>query len=206
MICLLFNYLIKTRPSKGKVARSVATTSMVDAIAQRHGIEVVETPVGFKFIGKLISEGDCIIGGEESGGLSIGGHLPEKDGILACLLVAEMAASAGRPIRDILKALYKEVGRFYGERLDIHLTQEAKDALLNRLNTNPPEKIAGTAVSRINRIDGFKFILIDGSWVLFRPSGTEPIVRIYMESSSSGKLKKMITEVKGTVPVLGLSP
>ena len=202
----MFNYLIKTRPRKGKVARSVATTSMVDAIAQHHGIEVVETPVGFKFIGKLISEGDCIIGGEESGGLSIGGHLPEKDGILACLLVAEMAASAGRPIRDILKALYKEVGRFYGERLDIHLTQEAKDALLNRLNTNPPEKIAGTAVSRINRIDGFKFILIDGSWVLFRPSGTEPIVRIYMESSSSGKLKKMITEVKGTVPVLGLSP
>ncbi len=193
VICLLFNYLIKTRPSKGKVARSVATTSMVDAIAQRHGIEVVETPVGFKFIGKLISEGDCIIGGEESGGLSIGGHLPEKDGILACLLGAEMVASAGRPIRDILKALYKEVGKFYGERLDIHLTQEAKDALLNNLKTNPPEKIAGTAVSRINRIDGFKFILADGSWVLFRPSGTEPIVRIYMESSSLKKLKDMIT-------------
>jgi alpha-D-glucose phosphate-specific phosphoglucomutase len=213
VICLLFDYLVKTRnvrlggrPKMRNVARSVATTSMVDAIAQRHGIEVIETPVGFKFIGKLISEGDCIIGGEESGGLSIGGHLPEKDGILACLLVSEMVASVRRPIRDILKALYKEAGRFYGERLDIHLTQEAKDALLNRLNTNPPEKIAGTAVLRINRIDGFKFILIDGSWVLFRPSGTEPIVRIYLESSSSKKLKEMIDEVKGTVPVLGLSP
>lgn len=203
VICLLFDYLVKTRnvrlggrPKMRNVARSVATTSMVDAIAQRHGIEVIETPVGFKFIGRLISEGDCIIGGEESGGLSIGGHLPEKDGILACLLVSEMVASVRRPIRDILKALYKEVGRFYGERLDIHLTQEAKDALLDRLNTNPPEKIAGTAVSRINRIDGFKFILIDGGWVLFRPSGTEPIVRIYLESSSSKKLKEMIDEVK----------
>ncbi len=210
LICLLFDYLIKTRnvrlggrhkrraerPPGRKVARSIATTSMVDAIAKRHGIEVIETPVGFKFIGPIISEGDCIIGGEESGGLSIGGHLPEKDGILACLLAAEMVAMEGRPIRDILERLSKEVGRFYAERLDLHLTQKAKESLLDMLETKPPKKITGVAVSRINRIDGFKLILADGDWVLFRPSGTEPIVRIYLESHSKRKLKDMIVEVK----------
>ena len=191
VLALLTDYLIKTRNSRGMVARSVMTSSFVDAVARKHGIEVRETPVGFKYIGDILVNEDMIIGGEESGGLTVGGHIPEKDGILACLLMAEMVAVEKKSIRKILQDLYKQVGTFLSDRINVRLTPERMEKLKSRLKNNPPDKIAGLKVKELITIDGFKFILDDNSWTGIRLSGTEPVVRIYVESNTKAKIAKL---------------
>ncbi len=191
VIALLLDYLVRVRGMKGGVARSVATSHFVDAVARKHGIEVYETPVGFKYIGELISQDRIIIGGEESAGLSIKGHVPEKDGILACFLVAEMVAREGKPVKALLERLYGEVGYYLTKRENITLTPELEDAFPDKL-TNPPLDFAGVRVGELVTIDGSKFILDDGSWLLFRKSGTEPVVRLYGEASSPGRLTALM--------------
>ena len=187
IVALLLDYLVRVRGMKGGVARSVATSHFVDAVARKHGIEVYETPVGFKFIGELISQDKIIIGGEESAGLSIKGHVPEKDGILACFLVAEMVAREGMPVKALLERLYAQVGRFVTKRENITLSPALEEAFPDKL-TNPPDDFAGARVKESVTIDGCKFILDDGSWLLFRKSGTEPVVRLYGEASNPERL------------------
>ncbi|MFH1541020.1 MAG: hypothetical protein ABID79_04110 [Elusimicrobiota bacterium] len=191
-IALLLEHLIKTRGWKGVVARSVMTTHLVDAIAKKHNVEIRETPVGFKYIGEVMTKEKMIIGGEESGGLTIMGHIPEKDGILACLLVAEMVAINKKPIKEILKQIYREVGTILSERLNFHLPSEKMNSIKSKLEQNPPLEIASIKVKSINKIDGYKFLLDDGSWVGLRLSGTEPVVRIYIEANSQKKINKLI--------------
>ncbi len=190
IIALLLDYLIETRGLEGGVARSVATTHLIDAVAKKHGREVYETPVGFKYIGELISEGKVVIGGEESAGLSIKGHVPEKDGILACLLVAEMVARRKKPLAKMIEELYKEVGKILTKRLNFRLTAKEKESFLKRIKT-PPKTIAGLKVAKIIKIDGAKLMLEDGSWLLMRASGTEPVIRLYVEAGSQAKLNKL---------------
>ena len=190
-IALLLNHLVKTRNWKGVVARSVMTTHLVDAVAKKHGIEVRETPVGFKYIGDVMLKEDMIIGGEESGGLTILGHIPEKDGILACLLVAEMVAINKKPIKEILKQIYKEVGVILSTRLNFRMPQEKMEQVKSKLAQNPPSEIASLKVKDINKLDGYKFILEDGSWVGLRLSGTEPVIRIYVEASNNKKINAL---------------
>lgn len=190
IIALLLDYLIRTRKWKGGVARSVATTQLIDRVAKKHGVKVYETPVGFKYIGELISEDKVIIGGEESAGLTIKGHVPEKDGILACLLVAEMVAREGKSVTEMLDNLYSEVGTVLTRRINVHLDGSAGSGLKERLKT-PPSTFAGVAVNRVVTLDGTKLILSDGSWVLIRPSGTEPVVRFYAESFSHEGLDRL---------------
>jgi len=187
IVALLLDYLVKTRKWSGGVARSVATTHLIDRVAARHGIEVYETPVGFKYIGELISEDKLILGGEESAGLTIKGHVPEKDGILACLLVAEMVAREGKSVTEMLNNLYSEVGTVLTRRVNIHLQGSG---LKDRLKTLP-SSFAGLKVDKVVTIDGTKLILSDGSWVLIRPSGTEPVVRFYAESFSQEGLDRL---------------
>lgn len=191
VITLLFYYLLKSRRQKSTsfAARTVATTHMIDIIAKAHGIKVVETPVGFKYFVDSILSGNCIIAGEESGGLSLSGHLPEKDGIVACLLVAEMVAKEKRPIADILNSIYKEYGRLYSDRIDIDISNKKKLLLMKHLVSGSVKELGGLKVARQDTRDGCRFFLEDGSWVLFRPSGTEPIVRVYFESSSQKTLE-----------------
>jgi len=191
VLALLLNHLVKTRNLKGIVARSVMTTSFVDGVAKMHGIGVKETPVGFKYIAQVMGQGNMIIGGEESGGLTIGGHVPEKDGILACLLIAEMVAFAGESIREILNNLYKKVGVFLSERINFHLKEEEMEILKGKLKKDLPEKIAGGKVDEVVNLDGLKFILSDGSWLGIRLSGTEPVVRLYVEAHEKEKLEKL---------------
>jgi len=188
IIALLLDYLVRVRKLTGGVARSVATSHLVDAVARKHGIEVYETPVGFKYIGELISQDKIIIGGEESAGLSIKGHVPEKDGILACFLVAEMVAREGMSLRALLERLYGQVGRFITRRENIHLTPELDSGFADKLKATPVE-FAGIKVKELVTLDGSKFLLEDGSWLLFRKSGTEPVVRLYGESSTPERLK-----------------
>jgi alpha-D-glucose phosphate-specific phosphoglucomutase len=198
IIALLLDYLVRVRGMTGGVARSVATTHLVDAVARKHGIEVFETPVGFKYIGELISQDKIIIGGEESAGLSIKGHVPEKDGILACFLVAEMVAREGLPVRSLLERLYSEVGRYVTRRQNITLSPELEEAFPGKVASIPSE-FAGLAVRETVKVDGLKIILSDGSWLLFRKSGTEPVVRLYGEASADDKLQAIMMAGKNFI-------
>lgn len=179
------------RKLEGGVARSVATSHLIDAVAKKHGVPVYETPVGFKYIGELISQDKLVIGGEESAGLTIKGHIPEKDGILACFLVAEMVAHEGKSIRELLDRLYGEVGRFVTRRDNLKLSPELEIAYSSKINAVPAE-VAGAKVKEVVRIDGTKLLLDDGSWMLFRKSGTEPVVRLYGEAGNDARLAEVM--------------
>lgn len=193
ILALLLDYLVETRQwAGGGVARSVATTHLVDAVAAQHGLHVHETRVGFKFIGELLASGDALLGGEESAGLSIKGHVPEKDGILVCALVAEMVARKGKNLQELLAQLFHRVGARYTTRKDLPLT-EAMQEHLNRKMANPPTSFAGLRVSQVNKLDGCKLLLEDGSWFLIRPSGTEPIVRCYGEAPNRDRLEEVMS-------------
>ncbi len=191
IVALLLDYLIRFRKSTGGVARSVATSHLIDAVAKKHGVPVYETPVGFKYIGELITQDKIIIGGEESAGLSIKGHVPEKDGILACFLVAEMVAREGKSVRELLERLYNEVGRYITRRDNLRLSRELEAAYPQKVASIPSE-VAGAKVIDVNRTDGVKLLLSDGTWMLFRKSGTEPVVRLYGEAPSEARLTEIM--------------
>jgi phosphomannomutase len=203
VIPLLMVHLIKTRGYKGVVGRTVATTHMIDRLAETFGVETIETPVGFKYIGELMRTKPVIIGGEESGGLSIKGHIPEKDGVLACALMAEMMAMTGKPLTATLNDLYNQVGHFCTNRIDIHLTDAAKAAILDRCKNNPPDSVDSVKIREVRTADGFKFVLENGSWFLIRPSGTESLIRVYFEADSAPKLQSMIAPVKALIDQWG---
>jgi phosphoglucomutase len=191
IIALLALYLKRYRNIPGGLARSVATTHLIDAIAKKLDIPLYETPVGFKYIGELILADKIALGGEESAGMSMYRHLPEKDGILACLLVAEMVARTGKKLHELTEEVYKEFGFFYTKRADMKLTQNLKDSLANRL-ANPPDSLDGLKVRDVNTTDGVKLIFDDATWLLFRLSGTEPVARIYAEACSPKDLKHLL--------------
>ncbi len=193
LIALLTDYLAESRGWKEGVARSVATTHLVDRVAKDRGIEVHETPVGFKFIGELINKDEIILGGEESAGLSIKGHYPEKDGILACLLAAEAVAARGASLTEQLDDLMGRIGRLESGRISVRLTEEIAQSLKDILSQEPSE-IGGRKVENINRTDGVKFLFADESWMLMRPSGTEPVVRVYAESEDKQDLEVLLEE------------
>jgi phosphoglucomutase len=193
ILALILDYLCETRPAwTGGVARSVATTHLVDRVAKRRGRQVYETPVGFKFIGELVNQDKIILGGEESAGLTVKGHFPEKDGILACLLVTEMVASRGASLGEMLEELFRKDGALYSDRVGIKLTPEVKDRLQKRLSSDPPASIGGRRIADVNRMDGVKYIFDDGSWILLRMSGTEPLVRCYAETNTKKDLEVLI--------------
>lgn len=194
---LLLEHLVKNRKMQGKVARSVMTSHFVDAIAKFYGLEVRETSVGFKYIGNLLRTGHYLIGGEESGGLSIMGHVPEKDGILACLLIAEMVAYERKPLKKIISDLGKKVGNYTNVRINLQIDRSLNlEKIIEKLKNAPPLKIAGIPVWRIDNTDGFKFIMKNGAWLGLRPSGTEPVVRIYAESCNAGQIGKLVESGK----------
>jgi phosphoglucomutase len=193
LIALLFDYLAESRGWTGGIARSVATSHLVDRVARARSLPVYETPVGFKFIGELINEDKIILGGEESAGMSIKGHYPEKDGILACLLAAEAVAARGANLTEQLAALYQRVGRIESGRIGVRVTPDLMRSLPEKLGREP-EQIGGRKIARTNRIDGVKFIFEDGSWLLMRPSGTEPLVRIYAETESETDLEVLLEQ------------
>ena len=191
---LLLSHLVRARGWTGGVARSVATSHLLDRVAQHLNIPVYETPVGFKYIGELITQDKVVLGGEESAGLSVKRHVPEKDGILACLLAAEMVAThKGARLGELLHALYDEVGTVLTRRLNYHLDPATVAGLRARLE-DPPRLLTDQAVIQVNRLDGVKLILEDGSWLLLRPSGTEPVVRLYAEASTERQLEALIAE------------
>ena len=195
IIALLFDYLVETRGWRNGVAKSVATTNLVNALADHHKVPLYETPVGFKYIGELIDQDKIAIGGEESAGLSIRHHVPEKDGVLAGLLCCEMVARRGRTLRQQLDDLFVKVGSFYPRRENFRLTPEVKAKFTSKVEADPRE-LGGRRVREVVRTDGLKLILDDGSWVCYRLSGTEPVVRVYSEARSTEDLEKLSAAAK----------
>jgi alpha-D-glucose phosphate-specific phosphoglucomutase len=190
IIAVLLDYLVETRNWKNGVAKSVATTNMINALAEHYGVPLYETPVGFKYIGELIKQDKIAIGGEESAGLSIRSHVPEKDGIIAGLLCCEAVARRKKPIGAQIKDLFGKVGSFYPQRENFRLTPEMKATFTSKLKTDPAE-LSGRKVKQTVRTDGLKLVFEDGSWVCYRMSGTEPVVRVYSEARSEPELEKL---------------
>ncbi len=195
VIAILFDYLVESRGWKNGVAKSVATTNLINALAKHHEVELHETPVGFKYIGELIMQDKIAIGGEESAGLSIRHHVPEKDGVLAGLLCCEAVARRGKSLGEQLKAISNQVGSYFPERQNFRLTPEVKDKFTGKLRQDPKD-FCGHPVSQVVRTDGLKLVFSDGSWVCYRLSGTEPVVRVYTEARSQKGLEKLSTAAK----------
>ena len=191
ILAMLFDYMVRVKGLSGGVARSVATSHLVDAVAKYYNMPVYETPVGFKYIGELITTGKILIGGEESAGLSIRGHVPEKDGMLTCLLVTEMVAREGKSLKELLNDLYKRVGRVVTKRENVQLDNASGKGLSQMLN-KPPKTIAGLSVKDIKDVGGVKFLLEHGCWLLIRESGTEPVVRLYGEARGEDELERLM--------------
>jgi phosphoglucomutase len=190
VLALALYHLKKNRGWTGAVVRTVPTSHQVDAVAQLLGVKVHETPVGFKYIGALMESEPIIVGGEESGGLSVKGHVPEKDGILACLLMAELVATERKSLGRILKDLEKQIGEFHSDRINVSIPPEKKEALLAKLGAGL-DSVGSFKVEKFITTDGFKFLLPNHEWVAFRASGTEPLIRCYIEAKSQAGLKKL---------------
>jgi phosphoglucomutase len=198
VIALLFDYLVESRGWKNGVGKSVTTTNMINALAEHHGVELHETPVGFKYLGELIKQDKIAIGGEESAGLSIRHHVPEKDGILAGLLCCEAVARRKKSLQQQIRDLFSKVGSFYPQRDNFRLTEDVKRKFTDKLKKDPAE-LAGRNVKQAVRSDGLKLVFADGSWVCFRLSGTEPVVRVYSEARSSEDLPKLAADARSWV-------
>lgn len=190
ILSLLLDYLVETRDWRQGVACSVATTHLIDRVAAYHGVPVFKTKVGFKHLAEYIINDRVAMIGEEADGFSMRGHLPEKDGILACILVAEMVARKKKDIPQLQEELFARVGPVYTRRRNLALSPEAKKALLDRLQ-QPPASLAGQPVVDDITLDGHKYLLADGSWFCLRPSGTEPVVRLYLEAPTPEGLEEL---------------
>ena len=196
VLTLVADYLLRVREMRGSVVRTVATTHRLDALAAEHGVPLREVPVGFKHIAAVMRRESVSLGGEESGGLSVAGHIPEKDGILAVLLVTRIWAESGQPLSSLLESIYRRVGPAFSRRVDIPAGEEAKRRMLEAMAARPAASWAGRRVERVEQLDGVKVLLEGGAWWLLRASGTEPLVRLYLEAPDPEVLDAVEREVR----------
>jgi phosphomannomutase len=210
VFALLMLYLFEVRGMRGPVVKTVNMTAMVDKLGADFGAKVFEVPVGFKNVAPKMMETDAVLGGEESGGFGVRGHIPERDGILIGLMFADMIVHAGKPLSAIMADLEQRVGPHAYARHDIHLNRETYDAerkrILELLEKNEPDEVAGVHVQRVRSDDGFKFYLEDGSWVLLRASGTEPLIRVYAEAADSDAVEARLAAVEDIVGIRQHAP
>jgi phosphoglucomutase len=191
LLALVLDYLARRRGLKGGVGRTLATSSQIDAVAAEHGLELVETPVGFKNFGPLLVDGTLEYAGEESAGLAWSAHLPERDGLLACLLVAEMVAIEGRSLADLAQELAARVGTYAFRRIQLPLSDRSRQLYERRIEQEWTE-IDGRRIESVDRRDGLKLVFEGGSWILVRIAGTEPKIRLYAEGRSSQELRYLM--------------
>jgi phosphomannomutase len=194
IMSLALRYLVEKRGWRGPVVRTVSTTRMIDRLAENYNLPVYETPVGFNHIADYILKENVLIGGEESGGISIQGNIPEGDGILMGLLLTEIVATSGVSLYDLVEDLLKEVGPAFYERRDLRLKRPvSKKNMVVRLQDDAPAQIGGERVADVQTVDGVKYVMSDDSWLLIRPSGTEPVLRVYAE----GRCQEMVDSLLG---------
>jgi phosphomannomutase len=196
IMALLVEHLVRSRGLRGSVVKTVSTTQMLNRLAERYGLAIHETPVGFNHICDLMLGEPVLVGGEESGGISILGHIPEGDGLLMGLLLVEMVAARGKTLVEMLDEIMAQpdIGPFRYGRVDRPVRPFKKADLVAGLMANAPGQLAGQAVTRVSDRDGVKYILDDNSWLLIRPSGTEPVLRIYAEGRSDDQVRVLLRE------------
>jgi phosphomannomutase len=193
IMALSLKYLVEKRGWTGAVVRTVSTTRMLDRLANRYGLKLYETPVGFNHIADYMMQEDVLIGGEESGGISFKGHIPEGDGAIMGLLLVEMIAHSGKTLDGLVEDLLAEVGPAHYERTDLRLSRPvAKAEMTEFLTKQAPGEIGGEKVAEIGQRDGVKYIMADDSWLLIRPSGTEPVLRVYAEGRTRDMVKALL--------------
>ena len=196
VLSLLAIHLYTYKKFRGTIVRTLATTHMLDEIARCFNLPLKVTPVGFKYLGDIMTKEKVLICGEESGGLSIYGHIPEKDGILACLLMLELRCVTKKTFKQLLKEAYAKFGKFISKRVNVRINENLKEKIKKNVESFKPVKLCGKKVVEINKTDGTKFILEDGSWLMVRFSGTEPVVRLYVEVKNEKELNKYISAGK----------
>jgi len=198
IFALTLSHLVENKGLRGDVVKTVSTTLMIDALCKKYDLKLHETPVGFNYIADLMMNNDVLMGGEESGGISIRGHIPEGDGILMGLMLLEVMATAKAPLHEIVADLQKNFGPAHYERIDTRLSKTIpKKQMVKLLTDNAPARLGGESVARVDTLDGVKFYLADGSWLLVRPSGTEPVLRIYAEAHTPEMVKSLLDEGTG---------
>ncbi len=201
ILALLIKYLVEERGLRGKVVKTFSTTHMLDKMAAHYGLEIETTPIGFKYIAAKMAQGDVLVGGEESGGIAAKGHIPERDGIFIGLLLTEMMVKRGKPLSALVQELYDQFGPHRTYRDDIHITENQKRQVLARLEDEGGlTEVSGHTVERVETLDGFKHVT-NGGWLLIRPSGTEPVLRVYSEAETADAAKAL---VKDAAAQLGL--
>ena len=194
VFALLVRYLLEVRGERGAIVRSITTTRMVDLLGERHDCPVIETAVGFKHLGPRMIDEDAIVAGEESGGYAFRGHIPERDGVLSGLLLLDYMVQTGKPASQLLAELYAELGPHAYDRVDVTLREEERDAIAEQAAAATPSEIAGLRVVSRDTLDGYRFTLEGGWWLLLRFSGTEPLLRIYAEMPSAGQVRQAIEQ------------
>jgi len=199
ILSLLAKYLSQEKGLSGTIVKTFSTTTMLDKQAEKYGLPIETTPIGFKYVAELIVEGDVIVGGEESGGLAVKGHVPERDGIYIGLLITEMVVKAGKSLSQLVQDLFEEFGVHATWRNDLHTDDEKKNAMMEFCSEKRLTRLNGKRVVEWQFTDGVKHLLEDGSWLLVRPSGTEPVLRIYSEAGSEAEAEAMVEEATSWV-------
>ena len=192
VLALLALYLLEVRGERGAIVKTITTTSMLYRLGEIFKVPVYETPVGFKDVAPIMLAEDALIGGEESGGYGFRGHIPERDGILAGLYFLDLIVKTGKTPSQLIDYLYSKVGTHHFQRIDIEFPAEERQAINNRLKSNPPDVIDSVKVVKFDTADGFRFTLADATWLLIRFSGTEPVLRIYTESDSPARVERLL--------------
>lgn len=191
LFAIILKYLVEQKGQRGEIAKTFALTDVIDKLCQKHDLKMHLLPVGFKHVSRLMTTNDILIGGEESGGIGITSFLPERDGVYIGLLILEIMALRQKTLTGLVEELYDEFGFFSYNRLDLHVAEEKKNAIIAAASGGKLKSIAGYAVKDFNDLDGYKYHF-DGGWLLIRPSGTEPILRIYCEADSTEKVEKVL--------------
>ncbi|MCX5748994.1 MAG: phosphoglucomutase/phosphomannomutase family protein [Candidatus Saganbacteria bacterium] len=194
VFALLLHHLVKNKKMAGSVVKTFNVTHLIDEMCEKYGLRLYVRPIGFKHVCDLMLKEDILIGGEESGGFGIKGHIPERDGILCALLLIELMAAEKKNLEEILADISKEFHRYYYDRVDIRIDDQKKNAVMEKLSKAPPKEMASLKVKDIRDMDGIKLIFEDGSWVLLRASGTEPLLRIYCEATRKEDVERLLKE------------
>jgi phosphomannomutase len=189
---LLALYFFEIRGERGAIVKSITTTSMLNRLGELYHVPVFEVPVGFKYVAPVMLRQNALIGGEESGGYAFRGHVPERDGLLAGLYFLDFIAQTGKTPSQLLEYLYQKVGPHYYDRRDALFNESERAVIIQRMADSSPESLNGVMVLRKESADGFRFLLADGGWLLVRFSGTEPLLRIYAESSSDENVRRLL--------------
>jgi len=194
IICLLLHHMRRNRGGTGRVVKALTTTTMVDRMCEDFGLELVETGVGFKYIAAEMLKGNVLLGAEESGGIGFQGHIPERDGLLAGLMLLEMLAMERRSVRELVRRLERRYGPHHYERIDMHYALEERAGLMARCAAHPPDRLLRSPVVEVKSYDGVKFLARDGSWLMLRGSGTEPVLRVYAEAASMAGARRLLEQ------------